>query len=217
MTDMLKNIPLFANLSEADLAKLESHAVTKTFPKNSIIINEGDTTDSLYITVSGKVKAFLRNERDKEVILSIQGPGEYFGEIALLDEAPRSASVMTLENSSFLIITQASFRACLGEHPDIAISLIRGLTHRVRALTDSVKSLALEDVYGRIAKTLSHLAQEEDGKLIIRGKLTQQDIAAMVGASREMVSRIFKDLTAGGYIKIEDKKITLEKKLPARW
>ncbi len=214
---MLKNIPLFSNLPDADLDALSNHAVTKTFSKNTVVVNEGDTTDSLYVIVAGKVKVFLRDERGKEVILNILGPGEYFGEIALLDEAPRSASVMTLEPCTFSVTTKTDFRNCLAKNPDIAINLIRDLTQRVRALTDNVKSLALEDVYQRIAKTLLHLAQEEDGKLVVQAKLTQQDMAAMVGASREMVSRIFRDLTAGGYIEIEDKRIIIKGKLPPGW
>jgi CRP/FNR family cyclic AMP-dependent transcriptional regulator len=214
---MLGNIPLFSSLSESHLQTLSAHAVTRTFPKNAIIVNEGDTSDSLYIIVSGKVKIFLSDEQGKEIILDLQGPGEYFGEIALLDEAPRSASVMTLDASSFLIISKYDFREYLGKNPDIAFDLIRELTRRIRTLTANVKGLALRDVYGRVAAALSSLATNENDKLAINEKLTQQDIANMIGASREMVSRILKDLTAGGYVKIEDKKIIIQKKLPAGW
>lgn len=214
---MLGNIPLFSSLSESDLQALSAHAFTRAFPKNAIIVNEGDTSDSLYIIVSGKVKVFLSDEQGKEIILDTQGPGEYFGEIALLDEAPRSASVMTLDASTFLIISKNDFREYLGKNPDIAFGLIRELTRRIRTLTASVKGLALRDVYGRVAAALSSLATNENGKLVINEKPTQQDIANMIGASREMVSRIFKDLTAGGYVKIEDKKIIIQKKLPAGW
>lgn len=214
---MLGNIPLFSSLSESHLQALSAHAVTRTFPKNAIIVNEGDTSNSLYIIVSGKVKIFLSDEQGKEIILDIQGPGEYFGEIALLDEAPRSASVMTLDASSFVIISKNDFREYLGKNPDIAFDLIRELTRRIRALTANVKGLALRDVYGRVAAALSSLATNENEKLVINEKLTQQDIANMIGASREMVSRILKDLTAGGYVKIEDKRIIIQKKLPAGW
>ncbi len=214
---MLKNIPLFSNLAESDLAILSSHAVTKKFAKNTIIINEGDETDSLYIILSGKIKAFLSDEHGKEIILDMAGPGEYFGEVALLDEAPRSASVMTLEPSSFLIISKGDFKNCVAKNPDIAISLIKELTHRIRVLTSSVKGLALRDVYGRVAETLLNLATEENGTLTISERPTQQELANMVGASREMVSRILKDLTSGGYIEVEDKKITIKRKLPSGW
>ena len=214
---MLKNVPLFSRLAESDLAILSSHAVTKKFLKNTIIINEGDETDSLYVILSGKVKAFLSDEHGKEIILATEGQGEYFGEIALLDEAPRSASVMTLEPSSFLIISKSDFRDCVAKNPDIAINLISELTHRIRMLTGNVKGLALRDVYGRVVETLLNLAKEKDGRLTITDKLTQQDLASMVGASREMVNRILRDLTTGGYITIEDRKITITKRPPAGW
>ncbi|MFQ5936118.1 MAG: Crp/Fnr family transcriptional regulator [Acidiferrobacterales bacterium] len=210
-------MPLFASLAQADLATVSGHAVTKTFPRNTIVINEGDTTDSLYVILTGKVKVFLSDEQGREIILDIEGPGEYFGEIALLDDAPRSASVMTLEPSRFSIISKSDFKECLAKNPDIAITLIKELTHRIRMLTDNVKGLALRDVYGRVARTLSNLATAENGNFVISEKLTQQDIANMVGASREMVSRILKDLATGGYIRVEDKRITIKKKLPAGW
>ncbi|MDH3671462.1 MAG: Crp/Fnr family transcriptional regulator [Gammaproteobacteria bacterium] len=216
--NVYQGIPLFSSLTESDLATVSRHAVTKTFSKNTIIINEGDTTDSLYVILCGRVKAFLSDEQGREVILDIEGPGDYFGEIALLDEPPRSASVMTLESSRFSIILKNGFKRCLANNPDIAIALIKALTHRIRMLTDNVKGLALRDVYGRVAKTLSNLAKrEESGKQVIAEKLTQQELASMVGASREMVSRILKDLITGGYIKIEDKRITIERRLPAGW
>jgi CRP/FNR family cyclic AMP-dependent transcriptional regulator len=213
----LKNVPLFAGLAASDLQTLSSHAVTRSYPKHAVLINEGDRTDSLYVIQTGKVKVFLNDQHGKEVILSIQGPGECFGEIALLDEAPRSASVMTLENSTMTVISKTDLSECLARNPDIALNMIRHLSQRVRALTESVKSLALMDVYGRVAHTLLQLAKEEDGKLVISQKLTQQDIANMVGASREMVSRIFKDLLAGGYISVDDKRITINEKLPPGW
>lgn len=214
---MLGNIPLFSPLAEKDLRAIASHAVTKTYPKNTVIIHEGDHTDSLYVILSGKVKIFLTDEHQKEVIVDIQRAGEHFGELALLDEAPRSASVMTLEPSTLLIISKAEFESCLARHPKIAVSLIKGLTQRLRNTTETVKSLALMDVYGRIARTLLNLAQEQDGRYVITEKLTHQDLASMVGASREMVSRIMKDLAKGGYIKIEGHRITVKEKLPSGW
>ncbi len=214
---MLQNIPLFSNLEQKELDALSSHAVTKTYPKNSVIINEGDRTDSMYVIMSGRVKIVLTDENQKEVIIDIQHPGDYFGELALLDEAPRSASVKTMENSTFLIISKHQLQKCLREHPEIGIGLIRGLAQRLRATTGNVKSLALLDVYGRIARTLLQLANEEDGRQVISDKLTHQDLANMVGASREMVSRIMKDLADGGYIKTDGKKITIKEKLPPGW
>ena len=214
---MLNNIPLFAGLPDEDLKAISNHAITKTYAKNTVILNEGDESDSLYVILAGRVKVFLSDEDGKEVILNTQETGDYFGELALIDEAPRSASVMTLDDSKMSIISKRDFESCLVRHPQIALVVIKGLTKRLRNLTDSVKSLALMDVYGRVARTLLSLATEQDGKMIVNQRLTQRDIAAMIGASREMVSRILKDLTIGGYITVDKKSITINEKLPSAW
>jgi CRP/FNR family cyclic AMP-dependent transcriptional regulator len=146
----------------------------------------------------------------------MHGPGEYFGEM-VLDEGPRSASVMTVEPSKFLVISKADFRKFLSANPDFAMKLINRLMRRVRALTDNVGSLALLDVYGRVARLLLEMSTEQGGKHVVSERLTQKDIADRVGASREMVSRIFKDLVAGGYIQVDDRVITINKDLPPRW
>lgn len=220
MSDMsLSKIPLFSGLDEAQLAALAKHIVSRNYPKNVVLINEGDESNSLYIILSGKVKAFLRDESGKEVILSFQGAGEYFGEMALIDNQSRSASIMTVEAARFSVITKEDFLKCLAENPEISLRLIRDLTLRLRQLTDNVKSLALMDVYGRVARTLLSLAEptEEEGKMVVNQKLTQQDIANMVGASREMVTRILKDLTTGGYIQVTGKSILINNRLPPGW
>jgi CRP/FNR family cyclic AMP-dependent transcriptional regulator len=214
---MLKNIPLFSVLADEELDAISRLAVTRNYPKNSVIINEGDHTDSLYVILSGKVKIFLTDDQQKEVIVAIQREGDYFGELALLDEAPRSASVMTMEPCSLLIVSRGAFERHLASDPKLAISLMRGLAARLRATTENVKSLALLDVYGRIARTLLQFAKEQDGHHVIDDRLTHQDLANMVGASREMVSRIMKDLARGGYIKTEGKRITIKEKLPPGW
>lgn len=216
MTASAKPPPLFQGLQDDQLHALSDHAVAKTFPKNTIIINEGDATDSLYVIVSGRVKVFLSNENGKELVLTTEGPGEYFGEM-VLDEGPRSASVMTLEPCKFLVIPKTDVQQFLSKHPDFAMHLVRKLIYRVRVLTENVKSLALQDVYGRFARMLHELATERDGKLVIEEKLTQQDMASRIGASREMISRITKDLTTGGYISMDSKRIVINRKLPLEW
>ena len=216
MVASAKPAPLFLGLREDQVRVLSDHAVAKAFPKNAIIINEGDATDSLYLIVSGRVKVFLSNENGKEIILTTEGPGEYFGEM-VLDEGPRSASVMTLEPCKFLVISKAEVQQFLSKHPDFAMHLVHKLIHRVRVLTENVKSLALQDVYGRFARMLHELATERDGKLVIEEKLTQQDMASRIGASREMISLIIKDLTTGGYVSVNRKKIVINKKLPLEW
>ena len=203
-------------LKPEELRAISAHAVTRAFPKNAVILNEGDRTDTLYVIVEGCVKIFVADANGNEVMFHTQGPGEYFGEM-MLDEGPRSASVMTLEPSRFLVVPKAELKTFLARNPDFAIHLIEKLIHRVRHLTERVKSLSLMDVYGRVARLLLELAEERDGKLFIAGRLTQQDIAGRVGASRAMVSRILKDLTTGGYISIERERIVLHREPPLRW
>lgn len=214
----LENIPLFRGLSTEDMAALFNHAVIRTYKKNTIVIHEGDFSDSLFVILSGKVRVYLSDEDGKEVDLNILEMGAYFGELAALDSFPRSASVITVAESKFMVISKKEFDICLTKNPQIAVRIIDELTSRFRSMTENVKSLALMDVYGRVARTLINLAAESDeGKLVIQQKLTQQDLANMVGASREMVSRILKDLTRGGYITIKNKYITIEEKLPHAW
>lgn len=214
---ILGHVPLFEDLSESELALLTQRAVLRSFPKNAVLVTEGDTTDSLYIIQSGKVKIFLSDEEGKEIILKIQNPGEYFGEISLLDSAPRSASAMASEDCKLYVVSKKDFEAFLVQHPEISLKIIRGLTACLRRLTDNVKSLALMDVYGRIASTLLKLAEDDNGKMVIKQRLTHKDIASMVGSSREMVSRIMKDLTRGGYLATDNNRITINEHLPSRW
>lgn len=181
------------------------------------MICEGDHSDSLYIVLSGKVKVYLNDEDGKEVTLNMQTAGEYFGELAMLDDAPRSASVVTMEETRLAVVSKAAFDECLENNPKIALTVIRGLARRLRELSNNVRSLALMDVYGRVAHTLLDLAEERDGKLVVTQRLTQRDIASMVGASREMVSRILRDLTIGGYITTKSKIITINERLPSAW
>jgi len=204
------------NVKEEELRVLAAEGVVKSYPKHAVIVNEGDETDSLYIILSGRVKVFLSDEAGKEVVLGTQRPGEYFGEM-VLDGGPRSASVMTLEPSRFAVIPKHRFREFLRSHPEFAIHLVEKLIHRTRALTENVRSLALMDVYGRVARLLLELGREAGGKLVIDQKLTQQDIANRVGASREMISKILKDLSLGGYITVEKKRITINKTPPRHW
>ena len=216
MPAKLDNVALFNALPERDLAALADHAVIKAFPKNTVMVNEGDETDSLYVILSGRVKIFLADENGREFILGGAGPGEYFGEVAL-DGGPRSASVMTLEPCRFAVIARAEMKVFIGAHPGIALSIMINLSRRVRTLTENVKSLALMDVYGRVARLLLDLARKEKGTMVVGEALTQQAIADRVGASRVMISRILKDLTTGGYISMQDRKIVIHRKPPAAW
>lgn len=211
------------NLPESDtvlndqvLQAMAERGGVKTFPAQAVLVNEDDESDSIFILLKGKVKVYGAGANGREVVYTTLGPGEYFGEMTL-DGGPRSASVMTLEPTTCVVVTGANVRDFLGSHPDFALHLIRKLIALVRRSTDTVKSLALDDVYTRIKKLLLEMAVTEGERLVVPERLTQQDIADRVGSSREMVSRIFKQLTIGGYVATEGKRIVLLKKLPARW
>ena len=212
----LRKIPLFEGLDDHELQALSERTVPRSFPKNAIVVNEGDLSDSLYLIMTGKVKVYLGDESGKELILDVKGPGQYFGEM-VLDEKPRSATVMTLEPSQFAVIPRAEFKAFVLSHAEVALRLFQNLARVARGMNDNVRSLAMMDVYGRVARMLLELAVEKDGKMIIPERLTQKDIASRVGASREMINRILRDLTVGGYVSVDSGHITINKQPPARW
>ena len=214
---MLKQVEIFSGLSDSELDIIAESCISRSYPKNTVIINEDDFADSLYVIESGRVKVYCSDKNGKEFIMNTMGNGEYFGELALLDDEKRSASVRTLDKSVFLIMYKDEFNKVLQEQPNIARTLIKNLTKRVRKLTSKVKSLALQDVYGRVAQVLTSMAVERSDKMYIDEKLTQQDIADRVGASREMVARILKDLTIGKYISFENRRIIIHGKLPAHY
>ncbi len=206
----------YAPLTQDTVRAIAASGVVRQFPKNAIIINEGEHGDSLFIVLSGKVKVYASNEAGKEVVIAFHGAGEYVGEMSL-DGSPRSASVMTMEPTTCAVVSRAHFREFILAHPDFALHLIEMLIQRVRVATESVKSLALTDVYGRLVRLLLSLAVDRDGRLVIPEKLTQQDIAERVGASRDMISRLMKDLVGGGYLAVEERTITILKKPPPGW
>lgn len=211
-----QSIGPLASLSESALRELAPHGAARSFPKNAVIINEGDETDSLYILLSGRVKVFVSEEDGREVVLSTIREGNYFGEL-VLDGGPRSASVMALEPCRCFVIPLGDIQGLLDRNPLFAGHLIHMLIGRVRSLVKKVGDLALKDVYGRFARFIDENAVERNGTRAVPERLTQHDIAARIGGSREMVSRIVKDLTAGGYISVDAKQITVHKKLPAQW
>lgn len=215
---MLHRVHLFDELADEETDTLTAHSATRVYPPNAILLNEGDLASSLFVLLEGKVKVYVSDEDGREAILNIMGPGEYFGELSLVDDAPCSASVMTITPVRVMSITKTDFRDCLKQHPEMSVNLIAALIKQVRGLTSSIKNLSLNDVYGRVAHTLQELSTEkEDGVRVVEQKLTHQDIANIVGSSREMVSRILKDLTRGGYLSIENRIITINRKLPPAW
>ncbi|HGG60357.1 MAG TPA: Crp/Fnr family transcriptional regulator [Gammaproteobacteria bacterium] len=197
--------PLFSELAEEDINYFAGRGHIATYPKGELIIREGERSDHMYVILSGRVRVFANNSNGRKIILNIQEAGEYFGEIALIDESPRSASVETLEKSVLSRLSRKDFEKCLDERPDLAGSFLSALTLRIRYLTHSVKNLALNDVYHRVVYTLEKLAEDIDGERAIKIPLTHRDIAQMVGSSREMVTKLMKELQNRRCIEIRRK------------
>jgi CRP/FNR family cyclic AMP-dependent transcriptional regulator len=208
-TAVLRSVPLFASFSEEPLRMLTTVVTRRSVTRSTIIMAAGDPTDSLYIVLSGRLKVMMSDEDGKEVILSILGPGEFFGEMGLIDDAPRSASVVAIEACELLAINRRDFKKCLAENFEMAMAVMRGLVRRLREADRKIGSLALLDVYGRVARLLLDMSETVDGQKMVTKRLPKQDIAKMIGASREMVSRVMKDLQMGGYIEMRGSTIVL--------
>lgn len=190
--------------------------VVRSFPKNSVLVQESDKSDQFYILLSGKLKVFLADDDGKEIVVDMLSPKQYFGEMAL-DGESRSASVMTVEASKLAVVQREDFKRFLAENPDAALALIVTLIRRARNLTRTIGNLALLDVYGRVARLLIDNASDESGKLVVTEKMSQQEIAQRIGSSREMVSRILSDLKEGGYLSLDGGRIVIKQNLPKHW
>src|SRR5213083_3606649 len=180
----------------------------RSYPRNSVILFEDDPGDALYVVAQGQVKVVLIGEDGREVILSVMGEGEFFGEMALVDDEPRSAHVIAMEDSTLLVLRREDFQGILKQTPSIALALLRELSRRLRRVDEKVGSLVLLDVNGRVAQLLLDLADETDGQRITR-RLTHHTIAQMIGSSRETVSRTMRDLVEKGWIAVSRKDITI--------
>jgi CRP/FNR family cyclic AMP-dependent transcriptional regulator len=206
---ILKSVPLFSLFSDAQLGQLLTCVQHRSYPRNAFILRAGEETDALYIILSGRVKVLIPDEEGHEVILAVMGPHEFFGEMGLLDDQPRSASVETLEPCEMLRVSKSGFSALLKNNFDLAMLIIRSLVKRLRDADRKIESLALIDVYGRVARLLLDMAQNVDGKWIVENAPPKQEIARMIGASREMVSRVVKDLQSKGLIRAEKRRVYL--------
>jgi CRP/FNR family cyclic AMP-dependent transcriptional regulator len=214
----LKKISYLANLPDEALSTLAAKAKSAKYPKKATIIMEGDETSSLYIILSGKVRVYSSDDKNsKEVTLLLQEAGTHFGELALLSDEPRSATVETLEKTVCGIISKTDFLNWLSQHPDIAIALLGVLSEKIRYLTEKVKQMALSNVYERTVKLLNEMAKKEGDIFVIYNKPTQDDLAKMVGASREMINKVMHELTKGAYIVVQDNTLRIERTLPASW
>jgi CRP-like cAMP-binding protein len=213
----LSSIPLFSGLPDDCLAYLTDSIQSRHYAKNTIIFSEGDTADALYIVDKGQISIYISNDRGDEMLLNALGPGDCFGELAMIDQETRSASAKSTCDTHVCAITSASLRACIEMAPEITLNMMKSLASLLRTSTESQKQLALLDVYGRLRETLLKMADiEQYGKVIVP-KPTHRELASRIGASREMVSRLLKDLRLGGYIDSDNRQIYLRRNLPEKW
>jgi CRP/FNR family cyclic AMP-dependent transcriptional regulator len=204
LAPVLRRVPLFSDLSEAEIARVAEVARERSYPKNSVILFEDDPGDALYVVVTGMVKVVLIGEDGREVILSVLKEGNFFGEMALIDDEPRSAHVIAMEDANLL----EDFHQRLKETPSIALGLLRTLSRRLREADEKIGGLVLLDVNGRVARLLLRMADENDGVHITR-RVTHHTIAQMVGSSRETVSRTMRDMVERGLIEVSRRMITI--------
>ena len=205
---VLQKVPLFSQLAPADLQRVVEVARERSYPKNSVILFEDDPGDALYVVAMGQVKVVLIGEDGREVILSVLGEGEFFGEMALIDDEPRSAHVIAMEDSALIVLRREDFQGILIHTPALALALLKELSRRLRRVDEKVGSLVLLDVHGRVAQLLLELADETDGQRITR-RLTHHTIAQMIGSSRETVSRTMREFVDKGLIDVSRKDILI--------
>ena len=208
-TTVLKSVPMFAAFAEDQLRTLVTLVTRRGAARGAVIMAEGDRVDSLYIVISGRLKVMMGEANGKEVILGIIGPGEFFGEMGLIDDGPRSASVIAIEPCELLSVTRRGFKKCLVENFEVAMTVLRVLVRRLREADRKIASLAMLDVYGRVARLLLDLSENVNGQKVVTKRLTKQDIAKMIGASREAVSLVMKELQISGYIEARGSTIVL--------
>ncbi len=216
---VLEKVPLFSGLSSSFMDRLVQATTRKILDKDTVVVEEHESGDTLFMILSGKVKVTNIGPDGKEVILSVLGPGEFFGEMSLLDEEPRSANVVSMAKTEMMLLRRKDFLALLENNTEVLSKLLAVLSSRLRHANAQIKSLALLDVLGRIARLLLDIASKEgrkllDGSVVFR-RPTHQEIASMVGTSRETVSRMIGDLSRDGYIKISGKDIIIEEKMEA--
>ena len=209
----LENVPIFTDLEEPDLKKIEKLGLRKKYKKGNIVVLEKEMGAALFVIISGKVKIVRTDEDGREVILSIFGPGEFFGEMSLLDGLARSASVVALTKAELFMIHRRDFLKLVNEHPQVAISLLGELTTRLRKADTQIKSLSLKDASGRVANVILMLADDigvfRKGKVEIDELPLQQDMANMAGTSRETVSRMLHQFIREGHLQLEGNKLTM--------
>jgi CRP-like cAMP-binding protein len=202
--DLIRRVPLFSMMTTEQAQTVADGVVKRRYRRGEIIVEQGRKSDALFILLSGRARVVTSDSRGREVILAVFEPGDYLGEMSLIDNEPHSATVRAEVQTDVLVLGRSEFAACLPDASSLSYSILRGLVARLRNADRQIESLALLDVYGRVARALLDMAQDEEGVRIIRSKVSRQDLAKVVGASREMVSRVMKDLEERGLIETQE-------------
>ena len=199
--ELIRRVPLFSMLTAAQGDAVAAAVVKRRFKRGEAIVEQGKQSNALSIILTGRARVIATDPRGREVILATMRPGDYVGEMSLIDNEPHSATVMAEIQTDALILGRLEFARCLPENSSMAYAVMKGLVQRLRQADRKIESLALMDVYGRVARALLEFSSEDsEGNAVIRDKVSRQDLAKMVGASREMVSRVMKDLEERGFI-----------------
>ena len=206
---VLRNIPHFSGLDERELERLSKVAIRRRAARGEQVVRAGEDAETLIVLLTGRAKVTNFDEEGREIILAWLSPGEFFGEMGLIDGSPRSANVVAVEPCELLILGKHEFERCMQDNFQVAKKLMQILVRRLREADRNIESLALLDVYGRVARLLLDMSEDASGKRVVRQKISKQDMARMIGASREMVSKVMRDLEVGGYITCADDVITI--------
>lgn len=212
--DLIRRVPLFSMLTNDQAQGIADSVVKRRFRRSELVVEQGQKSNSLFILLTGRARVLTADSRGREVILAVLQSGDYVGEMSLIDNEPHSATVRAEVQTDMLVLGRAEFVKCLPENSTLSYSILRGLVHRLRNADRQIESLALLDVYGRVARTLLDMAEEVGTSKVIRGKVSRQDLAKVVGASREMVSRVMKDLEERGIVETqEDGSVIIKERL----
>lgn len=210
--DLIRRVPLFSTLTQSQAESVADAVVKRRYKRGEVIVEQGKKSNFLAIVLTGRARVVTTDSRGREVILATMNPGDYIGEMSLIDNQPHSATVRAEVQTDVLILGRPEFARCLPENTSMAYAVMKGLVQRLRHADRKIESLALMDVYGRVARALLEFAQpDKDGQLIIRDRVSRQDVAKMIGASREMVSRVMKDLEDRGFIEVAEDGSTIVK------
>ena len=214
--DLIRRVPLFSLLTNEQAQAIADSVVKRRFRRGELIVEQGRKSDALFILLNGRARVLTADARGREGILAVLEAGDYVGEMSLIDHEPHSATVRAEVQTDMLVLARQDFVRCLPDSSTLSYAILRGLVRRLRNADRQIESLALLDVYGRVARTLLDMAEDVDGRRVIRHKVSRQDMAKVVGASREMVSRVMKDLEERGVIEtLDNGSVVLNERLGA--